>query len=164
MDELDELSFEIGLEGDGSYAYELYIYTLINGKLIASGDMTDIFALEESFVKEGELYILTCTCGDPVCAGIYEGVFVKKEKIERQHFITWQINFPEDYVGTYHFDLTQYTKAIQKLKYDFAMLWYSKRYKIYDSKNKKRPQSNIKYIHQAAKIEKVVWSWSKKSF
>jgi hypothetical protein len=43
----------------------------IDGQVISSGYCIDMVQLVESFCGSGDYFILTCSCGEPGCAGLF---------------------------------------------------------------------------------------------
>ena len=46
----------------------------VDGARLGEGYVLDIRRLAEALTSEGEHFIFTCGCGEPGCAGIFEGV------------------------------------------------------------------------------------------
>jgi hypothetical protein len=66
--------------------------TYVDGQPIANfdHDATDMRNLIDSCITSGELFILTCWCGDPGCAGIEQGITVRHDGGK----IYWHVPYP----------------------------------------------------------------------
>jgi hypothetical protein len=91
----------------------LVIEAYVDGEPLVDFDEYSIdvpLGLLPSSERSGYWYIVTCTCGDPGCAGIFAGVEVR----HREGRITWRIPEPgpmRDFV----FDADQYRAEVQRL-------------------------------------------------
>ncbi len=68
-------------------AYLINQSVLINGENIAPENSIDLRQLAKSCQLSGEFYVVTCGCGEPGCAGIWDGIQVS-------HFpdrICWEV-------------------------------------------------------------------------
>jgi len=45
----------------------------VDGQIVGERYVVDVRRLAEALTREGEHYIFTCGCGEPGCAGIFEG-------------------------------------------------------------------------------------------
>lgn len=68
----------------------------------------DLHQFEQSLDKDGEFFIITCWCGDPGCANIEHGIFVKHDA----NRVKWETQI-EGRTELYEFDKEAYT-AVQK--------------------------------------------------
>lgn len=62
---------------------------LIDGQSVSSGYCIDMRSVVESFFTPGDYYILTCSCGEPGCAGLFEPFHVAHlgDGIIHWHFV-----------------------------------------------------------------------------
>ena len=63
------------LTGEPSYYLESILE--INGSLFHPEFVLDITELARSCQSSGEMYLVTCGCGEPMCAGIGDGINIK---------------------------------------------------------------------------------------
>jgi hypothetical protein len=71
---------------------------------------TDLQALVRSINEARSFFIVTCWCGDPLCAGIKYPVNVYQSKDS----IQWSIRLPRSERRTYVFQREQYQTAIEQ--------------------------------------------------
>lgn len=94
------------------------ICLILNGEYVASTFNVYKFIVSHLY-KRGTFEILTCTCGEAGCAGIFEGTKIKN----RKHTVEWRdidCGLPKRF---YSFDRRQYLSTIDKaiqLIYDVA--------------------------------------------
>jgi len=71
-----------------AWTHELYL----DGQCLSAGYCIDLAALLRSFEAAGEHFILTCSCGEPGCAGL----FVPFQVVHHDDkLIHWRIEQPE---------------------------------------------------------------------
>lgn len=68
---------------------------MINGQDFAHGRCVDLSQLAKSCQSSGEIFIVTCGCGFPPCAGIFDGIRVRQEA----EAIVWEVPDPLSYDG-----------------------------------------------------------------
>ena len=75
--------------------------------------------LEQSIVKNGEYFIITCWCGVPECAGIEQGIKVYHD----QNTIKWTITQPKKQQFTFSVNdyKTAITQGIAQIKENLAI-------------------------------------------
>ena len=113
-----KLSFAIeDVRSNGEESAKFLVPTLmIDDREINDGFALDMRELANSCRSDGEYFILTCGCGEPGCAGIFEGITVSHHNGE----VIWVVPEPlkstpsleTDYVE-YRFDRHIYTDAIR---------------------------------------------------
>ncbi len=67
----------------------------INGQNIAPENPIDLIEIIKSCQLSGEFFIVTCGCGEPACAGIYDGIRVT----HLDDRVVWEIPDPLSYNG-----------------------------------------------------------------
>ena len=82
----------------------------------------DLVELAKTLDTDGEFFIITCSCGDPGCAGINEGVHVTRD----EHILRWRIRDrgkgtePERHFA---FDADAYKTAVKQGIIQFMQLY-----------------------------------------
>ncbi len=82
----------------------------INNVKIHKDTEINLFELAKSCQSEGIFYFFTCVCGEPRCAGIYEGTEVK----QLPEAILWKL-YIEGALHHFSFDPMQYENAINQV-------------------------------------------------
>jgi hypothetical protein len=82
----------------------------------------DLVELAKTLDTDGEFFIITCSCGDPGCAGITEGVHVTRDK----HILRWVI--PDHGKGAepekhFTFDVEAYRTTVKQGIVQFMQLY-----------------------------------------
>ncbi len=106
-----ELRFTPRIANEGSIY--LVIEAYIDGEQLVGVDQYSIdvpFGLLPSVERNGYWYIVSCSCGDPGCAGIFSGVEVK----HREGRITWHLLEPGP-MRDFRFDADQYRGEVYRL-------------------------------------------------
>ncbi len=85
----------------------------IDGQIIPMG-VIDYWELIRSLTGEGEFFMATCSCGEPGCAGIHEGIEVRHINGRT----SWRMNF-EKPVLKFAFDTAQYHESV----YEGLLAW-----------------------------------------
>ena len=70
---------------------------------------TSMSELRRSLKNDGEFFIITCTCGEPFCAGIRRGIQVHRDS-KNVHWIVRDFGPTQ----TYTFELEAYLAAIEQ--------------------------------------------------
>lgn len=114
-----KLTFTIeDLESSAGDTTKFLVPTLmVDDKVINEGFALDMRELANSCRADGEFFILTCGCGEPGCAGIFEGIAVSHQDGE----VIWGVPYPiksttsekSEYIE-YRFDRCSYVDAIVK--------------------------------------------------
>ncbi|WP_420264706.1 hypothetical protein [Candidatus Magnetominusculus dajiuhuensis] len=66
----------------------------INNECLTDGFTLDMRGLVASVKGNGQYDILTCSCGEPICAGISEGIIVLHHRDYEAKFVRWLIPHP----------------------------------------------------------------------
>lgn len=96
-------------------AYVVRTVLFLNDEEFAKDFVVDLFALAKSCQLSGEFFIATCSCGEPGCAGIDEGIKVT-------HFydsILWQVPEPLKYSGMKSEDIDADEEKISYREFKF---------------------------------------------
>ncbi len=109
-----------------SESNDLYIELAIDDQLLVNPKhdhlAIDLAELVKTLEDDGEFFIITCTCGDPGCAGIMEGVKVH----HNGKMVYWQFRIPQvdlENVRTAAFMQDNYVRAIQDSLAQFIELY-----------------------------------------
>jgi hypothetical protein len=104
---------------------DLWIDVAINGQLLIdieeSGLAIDLLALLRTIKEEGEIFVITCRCGNPGCAAITRGINISHDG----EFIYWEIGKKSKakIPGKYLFNYFDYRKNIITGVIEFISLW-----------------------------------------
>ena len=104
---------------------DLWLDIAINGHMLInteeSGLAIDPLALLRTIKEEGEVFIITCRCGNPGCAEITKGINVSRD----EKYYYWEIgNISKVNIsGNYFFDNIDYQKIIINGIEKFVSLW-----------------------------------------
>lgn len=107
MNKLDTIDVKLHSWEHEGRTYER-IDLILNGEVVAGTFDPVEFAVPR--VKKAELYIRTCSCGVPGCAGIWGGVIVKR-KAKTVEWRDTDTSFPKKF---YAFDQYLYTSVQNK--------------------------------------------------
>jgi mannose-6-phosphate isomerase class I len=79
----------------------------------------DLQCLKESTITEGKYFLITCTCGEPECAGIMEPVEIK----HGENVFVW--NFTEPFERELTLSKAQLMKQVQRAEEKLNRLGFS---------------------------------------
>jgi hypothetical protein len=77
-------------KGRGVHDDAVGVTLLVDGMPLHQSTWVDLKALEKSASGSGEYWIFSCACGEPACAGIYNGVVV----LHAAESVTWLVPEP----------------------------------------------------------------------
>jgi hypothetical protein len=101
------LSFRQEAATDQSPAY-LVGELRIDGQIVGGGYVVDVRELAKALTREGEHFIFTCGCGEPGCAGIFEGFHTWLEG----EVISIEGNLPKGVACSWKFSALQAKKTV----------------------------------------------------
>lgn len=107
------LKFRREITPDGSKY--LYAQLFVNGEPLVDYKEYSICAAElKQSIRDGEFFIITCTCGDAGCAGIFEPIQVRRKSRE----VYWNITQPIK--ANLRFNVAQMNTKLLKLQEQIA--------------------------------------------
>jgi hypothetical protein len=114
--------------GDVEHSHELLAEIDVNGMMLTDektcSTAIDLLALTQSMSNDGRYFIITCTCGDPGCAGIDQGIKVIHNDENVQWLITERGCGPEEPME-FTFNRELYVQSIKDAVTQFLALYKS---------------------------------------
>ncbi|MDQ3705710.1 MAG: hypothetical protein M3437_10895 [Chloroflexota bacterium] len=122
MKDTMQIRLKLHTEPDSRHSY-LVAEVLVNGEPLTdfSYFATDLHELLASTRNDGEFYIVTCWCRDPMCAGLRRGIEVRREP----KVVYWHVSEPKP-ERRFVFERDAYDEAIHRIGKDYKH-WLSKR-------------------------------------
>lgn len=112
---MDKITFKTSLRtlGEtGDKTTYLEVDTFLNGNQICKGTPIDIFKLDDLTKENSEVYLFSCDCGVPECAGIRKPVKV----VVSENYMVLGVFQPE--LLNIKVDIKEFKETIEKLKSD----------------------------------------------
>lgn len=120
----DALQLRLKQQTDINIDY-LYVELLVGDEPIVDFEYyaTDLHALLASTETSGELFILTCWCGEPGCAGLKQGIHVSRDST----VVKWHLLEPQP-ERWFNFARPEYDATIQKTLQQYKYWLVTNRY------------------------------------
>jgi hypothetical protein len=125
---MDKLKLSIKTDIEEDFTMHLYAEVKIGDFLLADYGREilaiDLLQLLASLKGDGEYFVITCGCGVPECAGVYNGILVSREK----DHINWLLkNFQgnPNLEKAFSFDAKEYSQTIKQGLKEFLRLYMS---------------------------------------
>lgn len=115
-----ELRSSLGTHNQGSQNLEIALY--VDDKPLGEGIFIDLFELAKSCQSAGRLWIFSCGCGQPMCAGIDDPVTVT-------HFldkVVWEYTTPISGMEFEELSDEEYEAIRESAKLEFDPIQYQK--------------------------------------
>ena len=107
---MNRFELRVSVEHHDSGSDFLVAGVVIDGTVFGAGEYaTSLAALRSSLERDGEHFILTCSCGIPECARLDTGVFV----VRAGGVVQWTVREPGP-ERTYRFDAEAYRSAVER--------------------------------------------------
>ena len=123
---MDKLKLLIKTDLDEDSTLYIYAEVKIGDFLLADYGREilaiDLLQLLASLKGDGEYFVITCGCGVPECAGVYNGILVSQEKNQ----VNWLLkNFQgnPNLEKTFAFDAKEYSQTIKQGVKEFLRLY-----------------------------------------
>ena len=121
---MDNLDFDLVLSTSDGDDYLIVALKVNEGSLTDfSYFATDLHELIASKEADGEFYIITCWCGDPGCAGIWQGIRVRHDS----GMVQWHVLEPLP-VRQYAFRREAYDETIRSIIKQGKRLLFQRRH------------------------------------